>query len=254
MNFQETILFYLVIGLSTAAAVGLAERRKLGPATVLSMLGAVLFWPLYLPLLLSGSRQVAVERSAPIAPPDELSQAIEQIERELNAALAGLDGWAEHVLNRNSGRLGELRSALEAQADRIREMDLLLAREESPTPDAPLAADEEADSAERRRKSTQARFDNMRRLAEVRRRARGDMLDTFAWIRELVSMIHLAKFTGAPASRAEELVAQIAAAVESISIVATGDAPRANQPASAAKSLSAKFENHSALFTQTQGT
>jgi hypothetical protein len=30
-------------------------------------------------------------------------------------------------------------------------------------------------------------------------------------------MIHLAKFTGAPASRAEELVAQIAAAVEGLS-------------------------------------
>ena len=30
-------------------------------------------------------------------------------------------------------------------------------------------------------------------------------------------MIHLAKFTGAPASRAEELVAQVAAAVEGLS-------------------------------------
>ena len=32
-------------------------------------------------------------------------------------------------------------------------------------------------------------------------------------------MIHLAKFTGAPASRAEELVAQIATAVEGLSEV-----------------------------------
>jgi hypothetical protein len=32
-------------------------------------------------------------------------------------------------------------------------------------------------------------------------------------------MIHLAKFTGAPASRAEELVAQIAATVEGLSEV-----------------------------------
>jgi hypothetical protein len=38
-------------------------------------------------------------------------------------------------------------------------------------------------------------------------------------VRELVSMIHLAKFTGAPASRAEELVAQIAAAVEGLADV-----------------------------------
>ena len=44
-------------------------------------------------------------------------------------------------------------------------------------------------------------------------------MGTLAWVRELVSMIHLAKFTGAPASRAEELVAQIAAAIEGISAV-----------------------------------
>ena len=36
------------------------------------------------------------------------------------------------------------------------------------------------------------------------------------WIRELVSMIHLARFTGAPPSRAEELVRQIADAVEGL--------------------------------------
>ncbi len=44
-------------------------------------------------------------------------------------------------------------------------------------------------------------------------------MGTLAWVRELVSMVHLAKFTGAPASRAEELVAQIAAAIEGISAV-----------------------------------
>ena len=44
-------------------------------------------------------------------------------------------------------------------------------------------------------------------------------MGTLAWVRELVSMIHLAKYTGAPASRAEELVAQIAAAIEGISAV-----------------------------------
>jgi hypothetical protein len=61
-----------------------------------------------------------------------------------------------------------------------------------------------------------------------------------AWVRELVSMIHLAKFTGAPASRAEELVAQIAATVEGLSALTwqeemhcqeKGDHPAAVTPA-----------------------
>ncbi|MGD9856866.1 MAG: hypothetical protein AB7U20_18110 [Planctomycetaceae bacterium] len=43
-----------------------------------------------------------------------------------------------------------------------------------------------------------------------------DLMSTLAWVRELVTMIHLAKYTGAPASRAEELVTQIAAAVEGL--------------------------------------
>ncbi len=54
-------------------------------------------------------------------------------------------------------------------------------------------------------------------------------MGTLAWVRELVSMIHLAKFTGAPAARAEELVAQIAAAVEGISAV-TWQEPRSDSP------------------------
>jgi hypothetical protein len=58
---------------------------------------------------------------------------------------------------------------------------------------------------------------NRERLRQVRARALQDLLETLAWVRELVSMIHLAKFTGAPAARAEELVAQIAAAVEGLS-------------------------------------
>ena len=48
-------------------------------------------------------------------------------------------------------------------------------------------------------------------------------MGTLAWVRELVSMIHLAKFTGAPASRADELVAQIAAAVEGLAEVTWRD-------------------------------
>ncbi len=65
--------------------------------------------------------------------------------------------------------------------------------------------------------SQEACQENIQRLRLVRQRTYDDLLSNLAWVRELVSMIHLAKFTGAPASRAEELVAQIAAAVEGLS-------------------------------------
>jgi hypothetical protein len=211
MDFAETILFYLVIGAGVAAA-----RWLKGTATTVWLqlghaVGATLFWPLYLPMLLSGDKTAEIEPPAVATSTDDLSAAIAQVEQELNAALADLDGGPESALKQHPGRLRELRLALAAQAERIRRMETLLARDQAalPTAEAPLT--------ERDRKSRLGRQENMQRLADLVRRSRADLLATLAWIRELVSMIHLAKFTGAPAVRAEELVAQIAAAVESVS-------------------------------------
>ncbi|HEV3116645.1 MAG TPA: hypothetical protein VGY58_06305, partial [Gemmataceae bacterium] len=143
-----------------------------------------------------------------------------QVDAELEAALNSLDGWAEDVLAREKNRIHELRTAWTAQSERIREMDRLLAspeyREALPRgPAAGIAVSHAA--AERLERSQQVRRQNIERLRKVRQRAYEDLMGTLAWVRELVSMIHLAKFTGAPASRAEELVAQIAAAVEGLS-------------------------------------
>jgi hypothetical protein len=146
-----------------------------------------------------------------------MAGAISQVEAELQAALGSLDGWAEDVLAREKDRLAELRAAWTAQAERIREMDRLLAVPESvPEPLTDTIND-------RLRHSQEARRQNLDRLRQVRRRAYDDLMGSLAWVRELVSMIHLAKFTGAPAARAEELVAQIAAAVEGLSAVTWQD-------------------------------
>ena len=59
-------------------------------------------------------------------------------------------------------------------------------------------------------------------LAAVRAKSHDDLMATLAWIRELVSMIHLPSSPASASSRAEELVAQIAASVEGISAVAAG--------------------------------
>jgi hypothetical protein len=152
-----------------------------------------------------------------------MARAIAQVDAELEAALGSLDGWAEDVLARETVRIQELRSAWTAQAERIREMDRLLALPEYAL-DAPDMAAEAGPVSERLQNCRRARRQNLERLREVRRRGYADLMGTLAWVRELVSMIHLAKFTGAPAARAEELVAQIAAAVEGLSEVTWQDA------------------------------
>lgn len=219
MTFAATMIFYHLIGFGVATAVFLSDSRQGRLMPVFRLATAVVFWPLYVPILLSGSRPLAQPEAAPSqCDRDTMSQAIAQVEAELETALSSLDGWVEDVLAHEAGRFHELSTAWRSQAERIRAMDRLLAKSEPA--DGQAAPDVAGEGAsDRYRQSEQTRRANLVRLREVRNQAFLDLMGTLAWVRELVSMIHLAKFTGAPASRAEELVAQIAAAIEGISAV-----------------------------------
>jgi hypothetical protein len=222
MTLGQLLMLHLMAGVGVAAAVFLSSRTDRPVARLFQVLTAVIFWPLYLPILLAATT-TRESRPAPppsAAPADELASVITQVDAELEGALQSLDGWAEGVLSREQGRLDELRLAWITQAERIRAMDRLLARPEYVGLEGETASSA-ADGAisQRLRGSQLVIRQNLDRLKQVRRRTLDDLLGTLAWVRELVSMIHLAKFTGAPASRAEELVAQIAAAVEGLSAV-----------------------------------
>jgi hypothetical protein len=219
MTFAATMIFYHLIGFGVATAVFLSDSRQRGLLTVFRLVTAVVFWPLHVPILLAGSRpQPPPEVAESRADRDAMDQAIAQVEAELETAVASLDGWVEDVLAHEAGRLHELSTAWRASAERIREMDRLLAKTEpADRASTPIAGG--AGASDRYRHSEQTRRANLARLRDVRNQAFEDLMGTLAWVRELVSMIHLAKFTGAPASRAEELVAQIAAAIEGISAV-----------------------------------
>ena len=224
MGLTETILFYLLFGVGIAAAVALVREEVGRGERLFRIATAVLFWPLYLPALLDGSvrSKQALPSPPPAAEPEDVyATAISQVDVELETALDSLDGWAENVLAREQNRFAELRAAWRLQAERIRQLDRLLAatEETSQTSNAEPALGTIPGGNVRYRQSEQARRENLERLHTVRGRLHDDLLGTLAWVRELVSMIHLAKFTGAPASRAEELVAQIATAVEGLSEV-----------------------------------
>jgi hypothetical protein len=226
--FGQTLVLYLVIGAGVATAVYLAEGAGTRWFRVVT---AVPFWPLYLPLLLAQGRPSAATGELMAIQPnpdDELATAIKQVDAELEAALGSLDGWAEHVLAREKSRIRDLRTAWLAQAQRIREMDRVLALPEYAQERLEQPRSSEGTKLEDRvRNSQQARRQNVERLQGLRRRAFDDLAGSLAWVRELVSMIHLAKFSGAPAARAEELVAQIAAAVEGLSELTWQEEPNA---------------------------
>jgi hypothetical protein len=254
-----TLVLYAVVGMGVAIAVYLSGKRGDSAGVWFRVATALPFWPQYIPVLLTRAPALAHARTSSghgqghglgQGEVDDMSAAISQIDAELDAALNSLDGWAEDVLAREKDRIRELRAAWIAQADRIREMDHLLAvlaPTLAPAPTLTLLAQGETirvgagvgvgerigaepellikqssqDSPARNRlvQSQEACQHNINRLRLVRQRTYEDLLGNLAWVRELVSMIHLAKFTGAPASRAEELVAQIAAAVEGLADV-----------------------------------
>lgn len=223
MQFSTTILFYLLIGTATAVAVFVSEDCSRG-RSVPSFL-AIFFWPILLPMLLSSPAKLQSEPEPTglvkrrTGTGDAMSAAISQVEMELDAALQSLDGWSEGMLTREAERICELRSAWGAQADRIRELDRLLSQPGFTDESESLVQDAVERSEERIHAAEKTRQTNIRRLCEMRRQMHQDLMGTLAWVRELVTMIHLAKYSGAPASRAEELVAQIAAAVEGLSEV-----------------------------------
>jgi hypothetical protein len=224
MPFSTTILFYLLIGAATAVAVFVSEsssRSRIGQSLM-----AVLFWPILLPMLLSAPGRNSDESFAsrpdttPKADPhDAMSAAISQVESELDAALQSLDGWSEGMLTREADRICELKSAWGVQAGRIRELDRLLIQPGFSEKPEPATEESQSPLDERILSADKTRQANIRRLREMRRQMHSDLMGTLAWVRELVTMIHLAKYGGAPASRAEELIAQIAAAVEGLSEV-----------------------------------
>ncbi len=248
MALGESLLIYLLVGVAVAAAVALSNDRSpegIGPTrrgcgSMFRIVAATFFWPLFLPIVLSQSHASDDRpRTYPAAtekpcdePNDAMARRIAQVDGELVAALASLDGWAEGAIARERLRIDELRTAWNAQAKRIRDMDGVLAAAE-PDPHADTAPEAPSDApndepSTRAAQSARARRGNLARLRQVRDRAESDLATTLASVRELVSMIHLAKFTGEPASRADELLAQIAAAVEGLSEVAHwNDAPAA---------------------------
>jgi hypothetical protein len=216
MTIGQFLILHLLAGAGVAGAVYLTTSTTRTAQLWFEVGSALVFWPLYLPLLLARPAPSASPQGS-AAPSDDLARTIAQVDAELESAVQSLDGWAGGVLAREQDRLHELRTAWSAQAQRIREMDRLLRRTDYGAP--PPADVDDLLRSERLLSSQQAIRQNLERLRQVRARTMQDLLETLAWVRELVSMIHLARFTGAPAARAEELVAQIAAAVEGLSDV-----------------------------------
>ena len=60
-------------------------------------------------------------------------------------------------------------------------------------------------------------MEGLKRIKEVRRTAHEELMCSLACAREVVSLVYLARVTGASASRADQIAVQLASAVRSLS-------------------------------------
>ena len=118
MGFAETMIFYHLIGAGVATAVFLSDPAQSRWSRVYRVATAVIFWPLYLPILLSRPKVAPMPKIVPAdAGGDAMVEAIAQVEAELETALTSLDGWAEGVLAHETDRFRELGTAWRPRRD-----------------------------------------------------------------------------------------------------------------------------------------
>jgi len=215
MDIFVTAIFYVVMGIVVAVAVLIATDRVAASERWFFAITALLYWPLYLPLLLSKRGQVLMsEKSTSVAKTDdEMTRLIEQVEAEVRAAMQSVvvDASIEHQTP--EADISRLSRAWRTQAGRIRELDELLNR---PDFKVPLLSAAERHADERVAHCEAVRQENLNQLREVRQHLYQDLTTSLAWVRELVTMLQLARFTGAPAERVDELIDQIESAADGV--------------------------------------
>ena len=212
MGIVESLIFYGVIGSGVSVAVLASNSERSLLQRLFLAMTAILFWPIYLPVLLSGKQTDAATLHNQ-QPQDELSGLVIQVELELDAALIEFDGWGQETFDYQRELTRELKDAWQAQVDRIRELERVLSQS---TQNRDSEFEPEAVSA-RVAESEKARRDNFQHLDDVRHTAREELMSSLACVRELVSIIHLSRFTDDSAARADEIASQLAAAVRSFS-------------------------------------
>lgn len=201
MRPLELLAVYLVLGVVVAATWTRAMRLRRRPVQIVTLMGTVLFWPLFVPLLLSPPP----ERPTPVpsSQDGELSGALQVVEQTLDAAMLGLRNHEAPGLAPVLTRIPGVVDALTAQTRTVDQMAALIESRQSARNDVtgPLRSAHEAGTT------------RLRALHDLRRT---ETLRALTRLEELAGMVQLARFAERPARGAPVLTHQIAATVEAL--------------------------------------
>jgi hypothetical protein len=210
---SSTFLIYFLIGVGVAVAVYLSDMARTPMQRCFQTGTCLVFWPLFLPLLLQRVPRVPVPFAGKPPPGDEITRAIQQVESELHAALRAAD-----ALDGKDGSAENLHTRWLAEAARIREMDRLLASPEYSVPNDAIQAERptvrDGANPERFGGGSIAMSAIVEKLRQVRQQTHADLMESLTRVRQLAARLHLARFTGEPAPRVDELLREIEAELE----------------------------------------
>ena len=133
MSLGQLLILHLMAGAGVAGAVYLATGQQASSLRWFQVVTALVFWPMYLPLLLQRKAKITEQPATALLGRD-LDRTIAQVDEELGAALKNLEGKFGNALSREKAQLHELRGTWAEQARRIREIDQLLSQPEFAEP------------------------------------------------------------------------------------------------------------------------
>jgi hypothetical protein len=210
---DSTLLIYFLIGAGVAIAVYVSDLARTPAQRNFQTAASLVFWPLFLPLLL---QKGPAHRPAPapeLPSTDDLSKAIAQVDSELGEALRSVSVSGDFAGD-VTDRLGELRWHWQAQADRIREMDRLLAQPEYAVPSDPILAEPSTErdgafSPDPLGYGLSGMGAIAERLRKVRDEANANLMGSLARVRQISALLQLARFTVESGNGSAELLGQI---------------------------------------------
>lgn len=242
MGIAETLVIYAIIGIVFAAVLWVAAGNA-GTKRSATLVLWFLFWPLFAPAVLGGALSrpdgAPGNKSAPIGKSTRCrvydvenasdpgqsrsTQRIEATTRRFREAVASLKGHSTVTLQPQLARIDALVASLAAADQRLNDMERL---RESPEFDMAKVAhelqtlnSEGCDENEPRRRSLEARRENIRHLNQMRDRTKLELERALAKIEEISSAILLLQFVAEPEQKLARLLQDIGRDVDALSRV-----------------------------------
>jgi hypothetical protein len=236
VRLRDLAALYLVAGVACAVAIWRTSSRR-GPGAAFSALLAVVLWPLWAPIALTGPTRVRTRHASPGravagSPVAATAARIEDSLREGVAACAGTS--FEAMLSRDAA--DRIAAEVRRAAERHAELGEMLARDglDVGAAEARLEELQRVGASPRAVSTARLHLDNVRRLVTLRERDAQALDELSDLVQALRAQLVLARYAGPQADGAFGMVSDLWARVEGLGVALGADVAEEPGPAEVA--------------------